>query len=336
LKGIIILEGADGTGKTTLARALVKRYDAFYIHNGLWPDIWKRHLATVDLAIKRSQKQLVIIDRLWLSEQIYGDTFRDGPAYDLGARCLDRALLRYGAVTVLCVRRDFAGHMKHFEELKRTRVEKFARMEMVAQRYLDLASGNLAADGKWYYNQLTQFQDYPLRDDVLVYDFEIAGISAKLLDIAMDTIVGRVYALRRHAGETFATDLPNLTGNPRDPRYLFVGEQLSPRACNRAAPFLWNDEMSSATYFNKQLHKLKFREDQALWTNAIGHDWLRFLRDHLSATTRVIALGGIAARRVEELSFPNAASIPHPQWARRFQAQHPEKYRTLLQEALKI
>jgi len=337
MRGIIVLEGADGTGKTTLARELVKRYGAFYIHNGLWPNIWLRHLATVDLAIKMSQKRLVVIDRLWLSEQIYGDTFRGGPKYDLGARCLDRALMRYGAVTVLCVRHDFARHMHHFEELKNSRREKFARIEMVAQRYLDLADGNLAAGGKWYYQQLTQFQDYPLRDDVLVYDFEVAGLSPKMLGLSMDTIVGRMRALQRDIGGDFLAPTGNLTGNPRDPKYLFVGEGLSPRACPRAAPFLWSDAPSSASYLNAHLRDLKFCEDQALWTNALAPErWLPFLRDYLSATTRVIALGGIAARSVEELGFPNAVNVPHPQWARRFQAGHPEKYQALLKEALQL
>lgn len=342
MKGILVLEGADGTGKTTLARELVARYSAFYIHNGLWPDIWKRHVAALRLALRKSQEQLVIIDRLWLSEQIYGDTFRAGPAYDLGARCLDRVLMRYGAVTVLCVRHNFSAHMRHFEELKQTRREKFSRMEAVAFRYLDLAAGNLATPGNLYYQQLTRFQDYALREDVMIYDFEAGG---RNLPQTGKAIVDRIRWLREGAAKNIGLhedvlccdDFSNLAGNPRRPNYLLVGEALSPRACRQAAPFFWSDASSSASYLNAQLRDLQFREDRALWVNALAtDDWLPRLRDQLDSKTRVIALGGIAARRVGELGFPNAVCVPHPQWARRFQASRPEKYKDILQGALKL
>lgn len=333
MKGIIVLEGADGTGKTTLARELVKRYGAFYIHNGLWPNMWQRHLAAVDLAVKKSQRQLVIIDRLYLSEQIYGQVFRAGPAYDLGARCLDRVLQRHGALTVLCVRQNLKAHLEHFEKLKRTRPEKFASMKLIAQRYLDLLKGNLAYKGNFYVNQLTRSLEYANRCDVMSYDMDRQG--DRLGDVCTQ-IVDRLETCRDYPlSDQYDDRRPNLAGHPATTRYLFVGEELSPRACSRAAPFLWSDELSAASWLNARLRELDFDETLGLWTNAIStDDWLKTARRELSTAVTIIALGKVAEQRVRKLDFPNVRSLPHPQWCRRFQTHSPEIFRRQLKEAL--
>lgn len=331
LRGIVVLEGADGTGKTTLARALVAKHDAFYIHNGLWPNMWQRHLAAVDLAIRRSQQQLVVIDRLFLSEQIYGQVFRGGPAYDLGARCLDRALLRYGAVTVLCVRKNLEKHLKHFEQLKASRVEKFNTMREVACRYLDLWLGNLGAAGNEYVNQLTRFQDFSSRRDVLHHDMDRDGVSETISKVEELVDYFKLYSLSGQQGL-----YPNLTGNVYAPQYLFVGEQLSPRACPRAHPFLWNDDIGAASRINAVLRELQFDETKGVWTNAISGEIpiLKVLRENLHPNVIVIALGQIAYDAVCRFDFPNIRAMYHPQWDRRFRAKTPHMYVEEIRRAL--
>jgi hypothetical protein len=331
MRGIIILEGADGVGKTFLARHLVQKYGAFYIHNGLWPNMWERHTAAARLAIKKQAKQLVVIDRLWLSEQIYGQVFRGGPAYDLGARCLDRAMLRYGALTVLCVRKNLRKHLAHFEELKAMRSEKFMTMARVSQFYYDLLHGNVAHPGDTYVDQLVRFQDYRRRHDVLSYDMD-----QESPETAAAALVARVDTLRYQAlpgqHDPF---LSNFSGNDTG-RYLFVGQELSPRACQWSPPFFWNDELSSATWLNRSLHNLKFNETLAMWTNAWAPaDFLPKVRD-LRPDITAITFGTSAYDRMRQLGFsPNKVrGLPHPQWARRFQARKPEIFIDLLREAL--
>lgn len=338
MKGIIVLEGADGTGKTTLARELVKRHDAFYIHNGLWPNMWQRHLAAVDLAIKKSQTQLVIIDRLFLSEQIYGQVFRDGPSYDLGARCLDRVLQRHGAVTVLCVREHLQEHLEHFEKLKTERPEKFNCMMEVARRYIALKHGRPESVSKWYkkqfyVNQLTRNAEYSTRCDVMSYDMDRNG--DRLGDVCIQ-IMDRLETTRSHAFlDQYNASRRNLVGHPATARCLFVGEALSPQACKRAGPFVWNDELCAASWLNARLRELNFDETLGLWTNALSpDDWFPTLRRELSETTVVIALGGVAMERLKKFDFQNVCSLPHPQWARRFQANTPEIYRKQLREII--
>ena len=81
--GIIVLDGPDGAGKTTLAKYLQGHYGAKYIDMTYR---WKKnqfeyHTAAIHHAIQLSQKQLVVIDRWWMSENIYADVYRKDYTY---------------------------------------------------------------------------------------------------------------------------------------------------------------------------------------------------------------------------------------------------------------
>ena len=68
MKGLIVIDGCDGTGKTTLAEAICKRYDGVYIHNTYrWPQKMPLyHTAALHRALKIARTKLVVIDRLWM------------------------------------------------------------------------------------------------------------------------------------------------------------------------------------------------------------------------------------------------------------------------------
>lgn len=80
---VIILEGPDCSGKTTLANKLMAKYrNHVYIHCAVADDIEELHVKAIVQAISLSEAFTVIIDRLHLSEEIYGKIFRNKVAYD--------------------------------------------------------------------------------------------------------------------------------------------------------------------------------------------------------------------------------------------------------------
>lgn len=83
---IVIVEGCDSSGKSTLINQLMEKHpNNCYIHNAVVDDIKSLHLNTIDAAVEASKWHWVFIDRLHLSEKIYGTIFRNGPSYDIAA-----------------------------------------------------------------------------------------------------------------------------------------------------------------------------------------------------------------------------------------------------------
>jgi len=81
---LIILDGPDFSGKSTLANDLMQRFrNHVYIHCAVTNDIYALHSAAIENAIRLSENFTVIIDRLHYSELIYGPIFRNGTSYDV-------------------------------------------------------------------------------------------------------------------------------------------------------------------------------------------------------------------------------------------------------------
>lgn len=83
---IIILEGSDGTGKSTLAYEILKQTKGHLLHgsyNKNWDSIKEYHRDIVKAANLLTPYQDIVIDRLSISEYVYGTVFRGGPEYDI-------------------------------------------------------------------------------------------------------------------------------------------------------------------------------------------------------------------------------------------------------------
>lgn len=124
---IIVLEGPDGAGKTTLAEALKKFLGARYIHltyrfqNKM--DLY--HTAAIRLCMKLAETQPVILDRWWPSEIIYADAYRGGSKFIKTHFLLNDIAQDVGVVYVFCLPRDKARYMEHYNVLKGKRVEMY-------------------------------------------------------------------------------------------------------------------------------------------------------------------------------------------------------------------
>lgn len=351
VSGIIVIDGADASGKSTLARYFVEKHGARYLHCGLYTDVFSRHLAALRLAERwASHGELVVIDRLWLSELAYGDTLRGGAKHPVSARCFDRMLLRMSAVQVICFQRDSLAHLDRFVELKKKREEKF-NVEQIAkvidyyrwmmtdaieEKDLAIVPTNYAA---------TFADSWSKRPDVIGLEFEDA---VKDLDGYANTILNMLRVLRLEQNPAGLSDkTPNITGHTHLAKYLLIGEQASsPRL---RYPFISrDDQLSSSLWLNRALDNLDIPENQLVMTNA--QDWMKHpdeTSDELVSLIdesqyrwdKVVALGRVAATHLGKLGLKEErdfVTVPHPQWARRFKYRDHQWYVKILGQALGV
>lgn len=151
---IIIIEGPDGTGKTSLATEIQKQIGAHVIHctyNKYW-DIGEYHYQIMEHALRLHNRGIhVILDRWAPSEHVYGKVFRKGESYDT-----NQAIAHYSIDDTLYVycRNDNAveNHLKN----KTRRDEMFESMAKVSKEFDKYSALHLTKDP----------------DHVLLYDFD--------------------------------------------------------------------------------------------------------------------------------------------------------------------
>lgn len=338
MKGLLLLEGADSSGKSTLARYICSRYNARYLHSTAHApgQIWRWHLAALNRALKLAETQLVVMDRLWHSEQIYGPIFRGRPGYDAaGARVLDRILMKHAALTILCVPSDLRGHEARWARDRAAgKREMFDRVREVIVAYYDLARGNVERGGDGYTDQLSRYSGgLRNRFDVLVYDLD--RDTPERFTTQMLTKLERLRAYRLPGALAYRRQ--NLLGSDAAARVAIVGDRVSPSHDYRYPywPFVSPNFADGSTgYLNRALHDLRFDETRAVWTNANEprDDWLDALlaRPEL----RIVALGTKAAETLKKRGRDPDRWLCHPQSWRRFHYHDRAGYARVLREAL--
>lgn len=100
---IIIIEGPDGSGKTTLANKLSEQ-TGYPIEHRSKPETEEEKKKMYDMYLQMCKsKRNVILDRCWYSEIVYGTVMRDASMisiYDMYA--LEKQLSKVGALLIYC------------------------------------------------------------------------------------------------------------------------------------------------------------------------------------------------------------------------------------------
>jgi thymidylate kinase len=132
---ILIVEGPDGVGKTTLINYIKDRYkNSFYMHLRVHKNMKLWHTASVRLAIKKQmQNKLVLIDRHWPSEQCYSYIRSSGPSYN--PKKLYNILKDRGAKYVWCIPEDTARVKENHRINREQRHEEYHDIDNVIDDY---------------------------------------------------------------------------------------------------------------------------------------------------------------------------------------------------------
>lgn len=136
---ILLIEGADASGKSTLISQLMEHHpNNCYIHCAVTDDINSLHQNAIDTALVAARERWVFIDRLHLSEKIYATVFRDGPSYDVDA--FDREISKIPSLKkILCVVDKETTLAKH---AARKDKEMFDDISKVWDMYRDVAEND--------------------------------------------------------------------------------------------------------------------------------------------------------------------------------------------------
>ncbi len=315
---IIILEGPDGAGKTTLARELVKQTKGIYLHLSYrWPQkIFLYHTAAIRYAAR--QNRPIIIDRWWPSEAIYATSYRGQSPWPLQGRMADRVARKHGALYIYCLPESVTEHCDKFTKLKETREEMYDDIHEVTFKYMSLWHGNqLHPKGENYIDFITRNGGLHKRRDHLRYNIEEHG---HYLDLFAERAIDQAKLIRelQYQPALEYTNF-NILGNTDKLKYLFVGEQVNPKYRELFWPFY--EYKNSSLYLTQCMQAAEIPEEGIMWCNAYNHD--ETINENIAEILehhdpRVVTFGAHAAEAMDKLGIITYEELVHPSYAKRF------------------
>ena len=282
MRGLIILDGPDGSGKTTLAKEIVRQTGGRYMHltYRFKEKMFTYHLAALHRAVKLSQTQMVVIDRLWMSELAYANAYRNGSKWPLMYRMLERIILKHAGLEVLCLPNDLSRQLDEYKALKASREEMYHDIAPVCIEYHKL----------W-----DKVKTWPHMRRYDRHEWAIERVE----DYANQLIV------EQQAWQNDQIDLAldphnyNLCGHISPAQYLLVG-------ANRKGWYPYVDYSPVSVHVAQVLDTLRIEEHQVMWTSYAAsnfeadaliptYDLLPFTLGQNEYVTWINAYGGMSA-----------------------------------------
>lgn len=178
----LVLDGPDAAGKTTLARRLQElEPDTLYIHLSYIADDRSMYQANW-IALNEARKSLargcsVVLDRSWMSENIYSSVYRGGSKIGAMVRALDRMIQRLCGVYVVCAPTVESAVRRHANTAQsgREMYQPDDRIRQVAERYFAIVKGFPLEGHRDYVDSWVRHHYMRNRQDVTHYDVDLHG-----------------------------------------------------------------------------------------------------------------------------------------------------------------
>lgn len=126
--GLVTIDGPDGSGKTTLAKRMVELFGGEYIHL-TWSESLEENMdeyrwGALQYANALAQDRLVVLERPWLSNIIYGNVYRGRPHNAVNNwRYKAEAAQKFG---ILAVPSNFPDWLARYDNLTKQRPELYS------------------------------------------------------------------------------------------------------------------------------------------------------------------------------------------------------------------
>lgn len=318
---VIVLEGPDCAGKSTLAEFLHLQWGAKAMHQSYrFKDRMPQyHTAVLERVLKARQKGPVIVDRWWPSEAIYAQAFRGGTKWPMMGRMLDRVAIQHNFVYVSCLpASNPEKHLAMFNERAEAGGELFKTMGEVANLY-----------GLWDHRMRRRL-------DTVHYDMFIEGQDmahfAQHLEELHAVLLTETPDWWRH------DDTRQWTGQGRSPDVLIVGEKSNPKGRHKSWPFF--EHANSSLWLTQVLADVGLKEERLAWVNAIDErDWVdTLLLDKIIdfVNPRTIVSLGAQAHKALQLVDAEHWQLPHPAYVKRFERGDPSTYKSIFNQVKEI
>jgi len=281
---MIIIEGPDCSGKSTLVNTLMSKWNVESTHyNG------HHRMSMLEHAVIAPPRIGYIVDRFHLSEIPYSLYHRQTKPDYVGIAMIDRALLARAAVMVIClppwnIVKAFWSERKRKEMIKSESV-----LRHIYKWYA----------GRTYRGIPTIYYDYTKQDvNNLVQHIETLAKARPYSYITAGGPSGRFY----------------------DSDVLLVGEKCS-KEFQCEVPFTGTN--ASGPWLTEKLMSHNIYEDDLIWINVKlqdNRDNMNLVIDHIQdyKPQHVIALGSVAHVTLER-NHIESIHFDHPQYHKRFQ-----------------
>lgn len=296
---LVIIDGCDGTGKTTLVDKMMERLDgSIYVHHGAYKHVTD---GFPRLCFESMLPALVggvplVMDRCWLDEPIYGAAYRNGKNR-LGRiyeRMLHRAALRAGVGLIICD----PGWDRVVESFRARQAEEYLdneqQLRAVYDGFQSFQATGLMRD--WY-------------DHGCVYDYRSDTFAPACVD-------------QNPANIPIPHALQYQSAGNRQAPVVIVGEDFGEHKNQDSffqLPFISFSQSGCSYWITEQLELGGILERQLMWVNAdqledVGDAVVLGLMDR---NRLIVALGQEAGKKLKQLGV-NHTQIGHPQHHKRF------------------
>ena len=305
---VVILEGADGGGKTTLAKRLVE--EGFeYRHEGPPPskvDLVAHYLDILDKSLKSNKN--VVHDRLWLGERVYGPVCRGEDRLGDAGQVLFERLHRSKSIhQYICTPRLGIARVNYLQKIKED--DDYLKSTERWERAYE------------YYNRFANTQK-------VLSDFTFDYTTHTFEDVLREVMSTR----------KVMANLPEGTIGSTQAKYLFIGDQ--PNHTTIDVPFF--SLRGSSGYFNSALVMAGIKEEDLALSNARSPSAVIHSLGSILCrlpNLEIVFLMGVAA--VEWFKSQSDVSkaykvvrIPHPSFLKRFRGHNPAVMADLIKKGL--